>query len=1383
MSVCPNKSDPNYKAAVKAYGENQAKQMFIDNNYVMPKIFSSDNTVGNEFGKTTYPQNSTLSLLNEKPHLAEKIIDSLKRLFPEVVINKGGIVDDNGNYVKIPPGKKGMHRRSAFQSMVAWANDSYLETPPHEYAHHYIEMYFNTPIIQEGIKRYGSVEELATMMGRYYANKKMSSSFENWVNKFWNYIKALVGSPDINYQLAEAFASNKKLGAIEEGLATVNYQSTDEVRVRYEDGADLSSLPKEFLPVSDLKNAALEFLQKSGINEENIRDIGNKISDNIDHFLENTNIISSGKVVYSNIIPKRYLKELKNFVRNDINLESIKAYMTSENIGKDLKIDRSKTKSINSTQERDKIIKEIIDNKNFIKGRTKEGKLVEIDSGQEYEFYYNTKTGKDYKRLTTHLSDDAAPDKSNLYVKSALEIGTKTDNLVRDFFADNLKKDLSEYELGDKEVLEGFIEELKVIKSNMESRGEKVLANDIILFDDESGIAGTVDLLTYDKEGNFRIYDMKTMRGNQFTDVHYSGENKGQNKYKTPYKKGKLSNEEKHQRQLSGYKIMLNNTHGINAKTIGVLPIEVEYAPGESETTKLKSLKGFEHKAVDSVKDPTMLEFLNKESFPKTTSDGKKNFVELLGELENATRHRDKARSSLILQDGSFTKKDSVINQTKEDINNARIKKEETYSRLKFKPLIKFLKFVEKQLLPYQMSVKYIAKYLSGGEGTLLSKFAYKILNAAETKRNALIKDFNELLLENSFSEEYKNWSFYKDNSKSIDQLSTETFSGTDKSKDLFSVKLTKAEMLSVYLMSRQPRARKTMEKKGVILNDSIEGRDLKYNKEIIFSKETIRDIADKVQKDKELMKVVGNIDNALGFMGTKVAENFKKENGIELRLEDNYFPVIAGPTSFEQRKGKSAVNDFKSLNLSLGESRPIRLVDPIQVMNSYKVSSASYVALSLPLENIRKIIKAIESSYVRSQEKVYIESIKEVVNKLEDPTLLYSGQGEKEFVKTINKLQSNFAVAVLGMNVPVMLKQSVSYITAMEAIDSKHLIKAGYGTKFLPLINPRQILEAIAVTGVSKGQTKLPIEWDLDTNKGVFALMKKYSSSLSVRLDGLVNRELGEALMNQDKNDDIIKIPNFKKDGSSYEISKTRLMEGIRIFDAVTIANIWKAAEFEAEEKYGLSRSDTDVFNTHVAIRVEEIVSSTQPNFNLTDRSGLSTSQNPIARFFSMFSSATQKIAMLQIDGVIDFLQNPTKENKVKLIKRSANIMLTTGLTITTIDALKSMLYYGWDDDDDMFKNAAIGTAVNSLGVYYGIGQIARVVGSQIDDKPFYQTLQHPVEIVTQDLAMAISNLLKGNLDDAALKSLETTLKIKGGPLQAVILAKVLNKRLLEEK
>ena len=67
-------------------------------------------------------------------------------------------------------------------------------------------------------------------------------------------------------------------------------------------------------------------------------------------------------------------------------------------------------------------------------------------------------------------------------------------------------------------------------------------------------VAGTLDLLAYDQEGNFYIYDMKTVRSS--IEQH---------------------KEEKYARQLSLYKKFLENTYGINVKSLNIIPIHVEY--------------------------------------------------------------------------------------------------------------------------------------------------------------------------------------------------------------------------------------------------------------------------------------------------------------------------------------------------------------------------------------------------------------------------------------------------------------------------------------------------------------------------------------------------------------------------------------------------------------------------------------------------------------------------------------------------------------------------------------------------------------------------------------------------------------------------------------
>jgi hypothetical protein len=60
------------------------------------------------------------------------------------------------------------------------------DTLPHEYAHHYIAWYRNTPIVQEAIKKWGSEEALVQSIGEQVVKQKGEAY--NWWKKFTNWI-------------------------------------------------------------------------------------------------------------------------------------------------------------------------------------------------------------------------------------------------------------------------------------------------------------------------------------------------------------------------------------------------------------------------------------------------------------------------------------------------------------------------------------------------------------------------------------------------------------------------------------------------------------------------------------------------------------------------------------------------------------------------------------------------------------------------------------------------------------------------------------------------------------------------------------------------------------------------------------------------------------------------------------------------------------------------------------------------------------------------------------------------------------------------------------------------------------------------------------------
>ncbi len=66
------------------------------------------------------------------------------------------------------------------------------DTLPHEYAHHYIAWFRNTPLVQEAIKKWGSEEALVQAIGEQVVKQKGEAL--DWWTKFTKWIQDLFNS-------------------------------------------------------------------------------------------------------------------------------------------------------------------------------------------------------------------------------------------------------------------------------------------------------------------------------------------------------------------------------------------------------------------------------------------------------------------------------------------------------------------------------------------------------------------------------------------------------------------------------------------------------------------------------------------------------------------------------------------------------------------------------------------------------------------------------------------------------------------------------------------------------------------------------------------------------------------------------------------------------------------------------------------------------------------------------------------------------------------------------------------------------------------------------------------------------------------------------------
>lgn len=196
-------------------------------------------------------------------------------------------------------------------------------------------------------------------------------------------------------------------------------------------------------------------------------------------------------------------------------------------------------------------------------------KLANDNSG-----YIDTRTGKRYARVTSVISADERAgkrfDPNSPWVTPSTNIGIGFDEFVRDFFGGKLDNMTAEqlaenYPNATKEALQKFREQLMGLRNNFISNGLTIVPRDITVTGsldvlDSKGnvhtveVAGTLDLLAYDGNGNFFIFDMKTNRSG--IDQH---------------------KQEKYSRQLSLYKKFLENKYGVQIKSLNLIPIGVDY--------------------------------------------------------------------------------------------------------------------------------------------------------------------------------------------------------------------------------------------------------------------------------------------------------------------------------------------------------------------------------------------------------------------------------------------------------------------------------------------------------------------------------------------------------------------------------------------------------------------------------------------------------------------------------------------------------------------------------------------------------------------------------------------------------------------------------------
>lgn len=225
-----------------------------------------------------------------------------------------------------------------------------------------------------------------------------------------------------------------------------------------------------------------------------------------------------------------------------------------------------------------------------------------VDNPTQYENYLKYLENKFKVDLTAYRGKTDAKSRDTIVnivrdkmsgtnSQRALDAGSAVDSIIRQYFTIRDVSKIARPSNMSENAFIDLITSLNRIKSNMEQMGERFLADNIVLFQkypDGTRVAGEVDILSIDKDGNFRIYDVKTSRYSfyDFTDRY----GHKVNYFTTPSATQRMSARDYYTLQLSAYKNLFESQYGVPVTKLAVMPFVLSY--NKENVSSVQSEKG-----------------------------------------------------------------------------------------------------------------------------------------------------------------------------------------------------------------------------------------------------------------------------------------------------------------------------------------------------------------------------------------------------------------------------------------------------------------------------------------------------------------------------------------------------------------------------------------------------------------------------------------------------------------------------------------------------------------------------------------------------------------------------------------------------------------------
>lgn len=534
-------------------------------------------------------------------------------------------------------------------------------------------------------------------------------------------------------------------------------------------------------------------------------------------------------------------------------------------------------------------------------------------------------------------------------------------------------------------------------------------------------------------------------------------------------------------------------------------------------------------------------------------------------------------------------------------------------------------------------------------------------------------------------------------------------------------------------------------------------GKQNRNKTNVIVDENAFAEIERIVMAVPNYAETIQDFNDIKDYAFPEVQKTNKIISGSDISAIPNYHPVVMYSDRLtEEGYEPRIVEDIRQAKHRIGGAKQLAVGDVYQKMQSYINATSHYSSFALPVRNARMLLFEMQKQGLfDGGNEIFYNRINEYLSDNEDLSQLNKFTTS---AKVFNRIMGKFYVGVLGWNLWVAPKQTVSYLSTIAMLGDRK-----YGKYIIDTVNlAPEILKQFNV-----GSIKNP----------VFNEMMEKNPLAKIRFYGLMNQELGELLHSGTFGDFYTNImggfggqieSSARKAGKWYVRNAMNL---IRTFDTGVVFGQWKASKQYVTEKTGLTESDGDPYWQEVISLHNQLIRETQSTYDMANRAAISRREDPVVRSLNMFASQPIKNFNLMAKGLVDYYltDDPAKKALAKKFaaKSMLNVIVFQSVLLALLDTTRDALL-GYDDEDEKLQSA-IGRSISySFGNLPFGGVYSTQIGNLIAQSDnFTNPTTSPLHDLINIGGEAIENLGDGEFEQLAEKLLLDGSKYAGIPIR----------------